>query len=110
MRGLIEKKRLESSSFLYYSFIPVEVLLFSFRGSNIQKKIILLEDLWLFSCACAPPPRRGIITKALLRVQFLLTFLGEGGGRARSRKGEREGSKESQQKFDFFSDEGTPNF
>ena len=58
---------------------------------------------------------RAIATKALLRVQFLLTFLGGRGEEQEalallSKKGEREGSIESQQKFDFFSYDDTPNF
>ena len=59
--------------------------------------------------------RRAVKTKALLRVQFLLTY---GGGRGKEqealallRKKEvgSEGSIERQQKFDFFSYDGMPN-
>ena len=52
--------------------------------------------------------RRTVVTKAPLRVQFLRTFGGRGGEEQEtsallSKKGEgREGSIESQQKFDFF--------
>ena len=53
--------------------------------------------------------------KAPLRVQFLVTFLGGRGGEEQeasallSKKGVREGSIESQQKFDFFSYDDTPS-
>ena len=47
--------------------------------------------------------RRAVATKALLREQFI----GAEGGK--SKKGGRERSKESQQKFDFFSYDDTPN-
>ena len=57
--------------------------------------------------------RRAIATKAPLRVQFLLTFFGGRGEEQEasallSKKGGREGSIESQQKFDFFSYDDTP--
>ena len=57
--------------------------------------------------------RRAVTTKAPLGVQFLLTFGGEGRKSKKLwlyyvKKGGREGSIESQQKFDFFSNDGTP--
>ena len=58
--------------------------------------------------------RRDMATKALKRVQFLLTFFWGGEGEEQeasallSKKGGREGSIESQQKFDFFSYDGNP--
>ena len=51
---------------------------------------------------------RAVATKAQLRVQFLLTFFWGGGGEEQealallSKKRGREGSIESQQKFDFY--------
>ena len=46
--------------------------------------------------------RRAGATKAPLRVQFLLTFLGEGGGKSKKlRLRGREGSIESQQSLTF---------
>ena len=49
--------------------------------------------------------RRAVVTKAPLRVQFLLTFFWGGGGEGQEAS---EGSIESQQKFDFFSYDITP--
>ena len=49
--------------------------------------------------------RRAVVTKAPLRVHFLLTFFWGGGGEGQEAL---EGSIESQQKFDFFSYESTP--
>ena len=61
------------------------------------------------------PLRHTVKTKAPLRVQFLQTFfLGEGGKMQEAtallskKKGGREGSIESQQKFDFFSYDFSP--
>ena len=66
------------------------------------------ESLWTFSRGFHLPTelRCAIATKALLRVQFLLTFLGGGGESALLRK--KEGSQQSQQKFDFFSYDDMP--
>ena len=57
--------------------------------------------------------RCAVATKALLRVQFLQTFCGGRGEEQEasvllSKKGGK-GSKESQQKFDFFSYDDMPN-
>ena len=58
--------------------------------------------------------RRAVATKALLRAQFLLTFFGGRGEEQEAlallskKKGEREWSIESQQKFDFFCYDITP--
>ena len=57
---------------------------------------------------------RAIATKAPLRVQFLLTFFGGRGEEQEAsalliKKGGREGSIESQQKFDIFSYDCMPN-
>ena len=57
--------------------------------------------------------RRAVKIKALLRVHFLLTFFGGRGEEQEasallSKKGGREGSIESQQKFDFLSYDDTP--
>ena len=58
--------------------------------------------------------RRTIVTKASLRVQFLLTFFLGGGGEEQEasallrKKGGKEGSIESQQKFDYFRLDDTP--
>ena len=56
--------------------------------------------------------RRAVATKALLRVQFLLTFFGREGGEEQEAlallRKKVEGSIESQQKFDFFSYDDTP--
>ena len=51
--------------------------------------------------------RRTVKAKAPLRVQLLLTFGGRGGGKGK-KLGGREGSIESQQKFDFFKYDITP--
>ena len=51
----------------------------------------------------------GVLLNQKLRVQFLLTFLGEGGGKSKKlRLRGREGSIESQLKCDFFSYDGMP--
>ena len=57
--------------------------------------------------------RCAVVRKALLRVQFLPTFLGgrgeeQGASTLLSKKRGREGSTESQQKFDFFCYDDTP--
>ena len=58
--------------------------------------------------------RHAVVTKAPLRVQFLVTYLGGRGEEQEalallSKKGVgREGSIESQQKFDFFCYDITP--
>ena len=58
--------------------------------------------------------RCAVVRKALLRVQFLPTFFGGRGEEQEasallSKKRGREGSIESQQKFDFFCYDDTPN-
>ena len=51
----------------------------------MNKEMKLVSDSMTFSFHRGlPVVRHAIATKAPLRVQFLLTFLGGGGGRARS--------------------------
>ena len=60
-----------------------------------------------YNCLALFGLRRNVKAKAPLRVQLFLTFGGEGEEQEASaliskKKGRREGSKESLQKFDFF--------